>query len=195
MSTDTDSAFTSRPHPPGYVYARAWIRFFAFMIDGFVAIVPLFLLMLLAAVVLGHGPGYIDYLLDPGQSGWVTALVMQVASSLVVIGWLAGWQTTAGASPGMMLLRLRVRGPNGQDNPSLPAAMIRNAVPILANLSSITENYDINMALGLIGLVVYLAIGITISNSPTCQGFHDRLAGGTYVLRRARKGTVGSEST
>jgi len=36
------------------------------------------------------------------------------------------------------------------------------------------------------GGVVFIAIGITISKSPTRQGFHDRLAGGTYVVRLAR---------
>ena len=40
--------------------------------------------------------------------------------------------------------------------------------------------------LGLLGFVVYQVIGITISDSPTRQGIHDRLAGGTYVVRLAR---------
>ena len=39
-------------------------------------------------------------------------------------------------------------------------------------------------------LLVLLIIGITISNSHTRQGFHDRLAG-TYVLRPARAPAAG----
>jgi hypothetical protein len=37
--------------------------------------------------------------------------------------------------------------------------------------------------LNVVSLVVCVAIGITISSSVTRQGFHDRLAGGTYVVR------------
>ena len=48
-----------------------------------------------------------------------------------------------------------------------------------------TGNDTFDLLLGVIGFVVYIAIGITISNSPECQGFHDRLAGGTYVVRPA----------
>jgi hypothetical protein len=33
------------------------------------------------------------------------------------------------------------------------------------------------------GLLIQLAIGITIAKSPTHQGIHDRLAGGTYIVR------------
>ena len=39
----------------------------------------------------------------------------------------------------------------------------------------------------------YIAIGITISNSPTRQGFHDRLAGGTYVVHQRRHTATAQE--
>ena len=42
-------------------------------------------------------------------------------------------------------------------------------------------------AVCIVTLAVYVAIGITVSKSPTRQGFHDRLAGGTYVVRRRRR--------
>jgi hypothetical protein len=44
-------------------------------------------------------------------------------------------------------------------------------------------NEGIDALLIIVTLVVNVAIGITISRSPTRQGFHDRLAGGTYVVR------------
>ena len=46
-----------------------------------------------------------------------------------------------------------------------------------------TGNDIIDLLLGVVGIAVCIAIGITISNSPERQGFHDRLAGGTYVVR------------
>jgi uncharacterized RDD family membrane protein YckC len=186
MSTDSGAAFAVRPAPPGFVYARQWVRFFALLIDSVVALVPLLLLFVFVVVVHGGGLDYADYLLDPAKSGLATALVLYALTSAALIGWFALWQATLGATPGMMILGLRVRGPNMRDAPSLPAAVIRNAVPILSNLNSITPNEDINMGLGLVAIGVYLAIGISIAESPTRQGFHDRLAGGTYVLRRAK---------
>ena len=46
-----------------------------------------------------------------------------------------------------------------------------------------TGNDTFDLLLGVVGIAVYIAIGITISNSPERQGFHDRLAGGTFVVR------------
>jgi hypothetical protein len=39
--------------------------------------------------------------------------------------------------------------------------------------------------LALVGPLIYIAVFITIAISPTQQGFHDRIAGGTHVVRRA----------
>jgi hypothetical protein len=186
-SQGSESTFAVRPAPLGYTYARQWIRLFALTIDGVIVVVPLILLLALAVVVHGGGLDYADLLLNPAKSGWVTGIMVYAISSVATLLWFAVWQATVGASPGMMLLRLQVRGPDGIHRPSLPAALIRNALPILSNFNSITGNEDVNRGLGLIGLVVYLAIGISISNSPTRQGFHDRLAGGTFVLRRGKR--------
>jgi RDD family len=187
VSTDSDSAAAARHAPTGYRFAGAWIRFFALLIDNLITIFPLMLLLLGGAVMIGGG-GFVtaERLLDPAQSGWVTGAIVYVATSVALIIWMAAWQANIGASPGMLLLKLRVRGPNAEDHPSVAAAATRNAVPILSNLGTISANTDIDMALQIVGVVVFIAIGISISNSPTRQGFHDRLAGGTYVLQRVR---------
>jgi hypothetical protein len=67
---------------------------------------------------------------------------------------------------------------------SLGAAVIRNSPTVLAGFGPITGNSAIDAGLVVAGCVVDGAIGITISGSPTRQGFHDRLAGGTFVVRR-----------
>ena len=41
--------------------------------------------------------------------------------------------------------------------------------------------------LGVVSFVVYAAIGLSITSNLRYQGFHDRLAGGTYVAPRVIK--------
>ena len=57
---------------------------------------------------------------------------------------------------------------------------------VLVSFSDYSGNEGVDALLSIVTLVVYVAIGITISSSATHQGFHDRLAGGTYVLHPAR---------
>ena len=73
----------------------------------------------------------------------------------------------------------------GWAGPSLRAAVIRNSPQVLANFGAVSGSAVIDGVLGLVGFVVCVAIGITIAESPTRQGFHDRLAGGTFVVRPA----------
>jgi hypothetical protein len=86
---------------------------------------------------------------------------------------------------GMLLLRLRVLDPSGLGRPSFGAAVGRNSPQVLASFGPVTGNSAIDAGLGMAGGVVFIAIGITISKSPTRQGFHNRLAGGTFVVRPA----------
>ena len=86
----------------------------------------------------------------------------------------------------MLALKLRVRDPSGEDKPSLGAAVTRNLPQILVSFNDYSGNETIDALLRIVTLVVSVAIGITISSSPTRQGFHDRLAGGTYVVRPAQ---------
>jgi uncharacterized RDD family membrane protein YckC len=82
---------------------------------------------------------------------------------------------------------LRVLDPSGLGRPSFGAAVIRNSPQVLASFGPVTGNSAIDAGLGIAGGVVFIAIGITISKSPTRQGFHDRLAGKTFVVRPASK--------
>jgi hypothetical protein len=86
----------------------------------------------------------------------------------------------------MLALKLRVRDPSGEANPSLRAAVTRNLPQVLAGFSDYSGNEGTDALVLIVTLVVYVAIGVSISSSPTRQGFHDRLAGGTYVLHPAR---------
>ena len=100
-----------------------------------------------------------------------------------MLAWYGGWQAGVGATPGMLVLKLRVRDPNGEDNPSLRAAVIRNSPQVLAGFGELTGNDSYDLMLGVVSFVVYAAIGLSITSNSRYQGFHDRLAGGTYVVR------------
>jgi hypothetical protein len=58
--------------------------------------------------------------------------------------------------------------------PTLQQSAIRNSFTLLAIIPYIG---------GLLGVIAYIVIAVTINNSPTKQGKHDELAGGTQVVK------------
>jgi uncharacterized RDD family membrane protein YckC len=180
VSANYDPASASKAAPPGYQFAGAGIRLGAFIIDGLVITAVIAVLFVVPAAV-GVPESVFAYLDRPGLG---PGAVMYVVTSAVMFAWYGGWQAGVGGTPGMLLLKLRVRGPTGEGNPSLVAAVIRNAPVILGSFGVLTGNEAVDGLLLLVTIGVCVAIGITISNSATRQGFHDRLAGGTYVVRR-----------
>jgi len=182
MTTESDPAFVSKPAPDGFRYAGAWIRLGAFIIDG--------LVLFVVAFALGMGLGAFLALAYPSvnldMDGWPAGAVAYAVTSAALLGWYGGWQAGIGATPGMLALKLRVRDPSGEANPSLREAVTRNLPQVLAGFSDYSGNENTDALLLIVTLVVYVAIGVSISSSPTRQGFQDRLAGGTYVLHPAR---------
>jgi len=174
--------------PPGYGYAGPGIRLLAFLVDGFVVFA------LFMAVFIGFGafaivafPSQVDPdsdLLNLDLDTWPAGAVIYAATSVVSLAWYGGWQAGRGATPGMLLFKLRVRGPSGETNPTFGAAVKRNGPQVLLNFGALSGIEAIDALLGVVTFATYIAIGVSISNSQTRQGFHDRLAGGTYVLRR-----------
>ena len=164
------------------------------MIDGLVLFAVAFALVigLSAFLALAYPTVNLD------MAGWPAGAVAYVVTSAALLGWYGGWQSGVGATPGMLALKLRVRDPSGQANPSLRAAVIRNVPQVLVSFTDYSDNEGysgnegIDALLIIVTLVVNVAIGITISRSPTRQGFHDRLAGGTYVVRPAPRGRAGA---
>lgn len=164
----------------------------AFVIDGVilfvVAVVATVCAALAAAILL---PAWtIDSTLAAIENGSLLVnLMIYAVTGLAMLAWYGGWESGAGATPGMLLCKLRVLNPRGDGKPSLLAAVVRNCPQVLLSFGALTGDETIDGLLSLATLVVYLGIGISIGNSPTHQGFHDRLAGGTYVVRRNPAGT------
>ncbi|NVN49509.1 RDD family protein [Mycolicibacterium hippocampi] len=171
-------------------YAGPAVRLLAFLLDGLCLTIVSFLVSVPVAFVLEvFSPGTIgDWTtsydaVDAGWTGWA----IYVVGSAILLLWFGAWQSGLGASPGMLLCKLRVVDPNGRSRPSFRAAVIRNCPQTLLYFGSLTGIAAVDAVLAVITLGGYIAIGVSISNSPTRQGFHDRLAGGTFVVRKPRR--------
>ena len=146
-----------------------------------------------SAAPLGHGeqPGglgvrfgarIIDGLLV-GIVATVLAVILHSADNIMVTGLFSGvlmfayfvaMEVTQGRTVGKMLLGLRVHGPGGAPKPDVGQSAIRNAFTLLSVIPYVG---------GLLALIAYIVIAVTINGSPTKQGKHDELAGGTQVVK------------
>jgi len=143
------------PPPGGQEPGGLGIRFGARLIDGIIVNVVAFVI----AFAIGSLNNY-----------WVTGLF----SGLLTFLYFLIFEGTQGWTPGKKLLGLSVRGPGGAAKPDIQQAAIRNVWTLLNIVPFIG---------GLLTLVAVIVIAVTINGSPTKQGKHDELAGGTQVLK------------
>ncbi len=130
-------------------------RFFARVIDG--------ILVGIVSIVL-------SVVTDSLSSYWVTGLF----TGLLSFVYFVLFETTSGWTPGKRLVGLAVHGPGGAPKPTAGQSAIRNAFTLLPIIPFIG---------GFLGVVAIIVIAVTISSSPTKQGKHDELAGGTQVVK------------
>ena len=128
------------------------------------------------------GARLIDGLLV-GALGFLLAGLFNSSSSILVTGYFTGLlmfiyfvalEVTQGRTLGKRLLGLSVHGPGGAPKPTLQQSAIRNAFTLLPVLPFIG---------GFLGVIAMIVIAVTINGSPTKQGKHDELAGGTQVVK------------
>jgi uncharacterized RDD family membrane protein YckC len=131
-------------------------RFFARLIDGILVNIAAFVLLI--------------FLFD--QDYWF--LVNGLFSGVLMFGYFVLLEVTHGASLGKRLLGLTVHGPGGAPKPDLSQSAIRNSFTLLAVVPYIGP---------LLAIIAYVIIAVTINGSPTKQGKHDELAGGTQVVK------------
>ncbi len=131
------------------------VRFFARLIDGIV--VGIVASVLLFAL---HMQSHI--------------LVTGIFTGLLMFVYFVALETTQGWTIGKKLLGLSVHGPAGAPKPDLSQSAIRNAFTLLPIVPFVG---------GLLAFIAIVVIAVTITGSPTKQGKHDELAGGTQVLK------------
>jgi uncharacterized RDD family membrane protein YckC len=112
--------------------------------------------------------GTADY--DP--TGYV--LVGTASSGLLMFGYFVVFELLRGRTFGKRLFGLRVHGPAGAPKPNLKQTAIRNSFCLLVIVPYIGW---------LLVLAASIFIAVTINSSPTKQGKHDELAGGTQVVK------------
>ncbi len=139
----------------GQVPGTLGIRFVARLIDG----------IIVAAV---------SWILAYLISGDSYVLVAGIFSGVLTFAYFVGFEVTQGWTPAKKIFGLSVHGPGGAPKPDVKQSAIRNAFTLLAIIPFIG---------GLLAFIAEIVIAVTINSSPTKQGKHDELAGGTQVVK------------
>jgi uncharacterized RDD family membrane protein YckC len=155
-SADFDPNYGYAPQGSGARAGGLGTRFFARLIDGVLINVVVFFVSL--------------FLLDRDYWWLATGLF----SGVLTFGYFVLFEVTNGATPGKRLLGLSVHGPGGAAKPDVTQSAIRNSFTLLSVVPYLGS---------LLALVGYAVIAVTINGSPTKQGKHDELAGGTQVVK------------
>ena len=100
-------------------------------------------------------------------------LLLALIQVVVAYAYFVLLDTYVGTTVGKRLLRLRVTSPTG-DRPDLKQAAIREAFILVGGVPVVGS---------WLALLVWILIAVTINKSPTKQGKHDELAGGTRVIK------------
>lgn len=146
----------------GGIPAGAMIRLAARVIDTLLIFIVFALIGLIVRATVEH----ID-------NRFITATL----AAAVTLAYYVSFEVTRGRTPGKQVLGLHVRGARNKPKPSVRESLLRNSFLVLGVLAGvpIVGSYPL--------FVAVIAIGITISNNPTRQGVHDRLADGTQVVK------------
>ncbi len=143
------------PFPANLKAGGLVVRFFARLIDGIIVGIVSFLLSLFT---------------DTLSSIWVTGLF----TGLLMFVYFLAFETAKGWTPGKKVLGLRVHGPGGAPKPTAQQSAVRNVWTVFPVIPIVG---------GLLAFIAMVVIAVTISSSPTKQGKHDELAGGTQVVK------------
>jgi uncharacterized RDD family membrane protein YckC len=134
----------------------------------------------------GLGARFLARLIDGiivGVVGSIVLFALHLQSNIMVTGLFTGlltfvyfvaFEVTQGWTPGKKLLGLNVHGPAGAAKPDVSQSAIRNAFTVLTIIPFVG---------GLLAFIAIIVIAVTINGSPTKQGKHDELAGGTQVVK------------
>ncbi|WP_137149296.1 RDD family protein [Mycolicibacterium sp. CR10] len=145
----------SYPPPGGQQPGGLGLRFVARIIDG---------------LIVGVVGGIIVYAIGLASNVWITGLF----TGVITFAYYVGLEVSQGWTIGKKVLGLSVHGPGGAPKPTVQQSAIRNSWTLLPIIPFIG---------GLLGVVAIVIIAVTINGSPTKQGKHDELAGGTQVVK------------
>jgi uncharacterized RDD family membrane protein YckC len=136
-------------------------------------LVTRFLARLIDGILVGIVAFFLSFFLFDAE---YQILVTGIFTGVLTFGYFVLFEVNYGATPGKKLLGLAVHGPDGASKPDFKQSAIRNSFTLLA----VIPPYYIGNLLAFIAEVV---IAATINASPSKQGKHDELAGGTQVVK------------
>jgi uncharacterized RDD family membrane protein YckC len=125
---------------------------------------------LIDGLIVGIVASVLFALTDTLSNYWFTGLF----TGLLTFLYFLAFETTQGWTPGKKILGLSVHGPAGAPKPDVQQSAIRNVWTLLPIIPFVG---------GLLGIIAIIVIAVTINSSPTKQGKHDELAGGTQVVK------------
>ncbi|MEW2480166.1 RDD family protein [Mycobacterium sp. NPDC049093] len=121
-------------------------------------------------IIVGIVAFFLGFFTDQLSNYWVTGMF----TGLLVFVYFLLCEVGMGSTPGKKVLGLAVHGPGGTPKPTAKQSAIRNAFTLLPIIPWVGW---------LLAPIAMIVIAVTISGSPTKQGKHDELAGGTQVVR------------
>ena len=154
-------------------------RFLARLIDYVLLIVLNILIVsvIIVGVVMGASAGG---MMGTGESA-VVSVVSSILSAAIALGYFALMESSRGQTLGKMVMKLETRGPSG-GRPTLEEALKRNAFTAIGIIGIIPiVGWILSPILSLVA-VIMIAVNIS-QDTVTRQGWHDRFAGGTMVIR------------
>lgn len=93
---------------------------------------------------------------------------------VITFAYFLVYESSQGSTLGKKLVGIRVLGPDSAPRPTLRQSAVRNAFTLLSSIPYVGALFSIT---------AYLLIASTIASNANKQGIHDRLAGGTRVVR------------
>jgi len=178
------------PGPAGFVYADVPNRIVAYFIDSII----LFIIGLGTVAIIGGALGGVT---NPSSTTDGSIVEVNYGASLVVglIGlaisaayFILMWSSQR-ATVGMKVLGLQIGTQEDGRSITTMAAFNRWLIIGIPSILAQFAGYlsaGLGMILGLVGIVWLIALLVSISQSPTKQGYHDRYAK-TIMVKTARR--------
>jgi uncharacterized RDD family membrane protein YckC len=116
----------------------------------------------------------VSWIIAFAVSGDSYVYVGGILAGLLTFGYFVGFEVSQGWTPAKKIFGLSVQGPGGAPKPDFKQSAIRNSFTLLPIIPFIGS---------LLAFIAEIVIAVTINSSPTKQGKHDELAGGTQVIK------------
>ena len=161
--------------PAGFVYADVPNRMIAYIIDIIILAVINFVVSLVLFGIMGISVG--------------SALIVLAVNLVISIGYFVWCWSSRRMTVGMQLLGLQIGSETDGSTITTNQALVRWVIlglpGVLASVSSYWSD-SLGFLLSLVGLIWIIALLVSIAQSPTKQGYHDRYAH-TIMVKSARR--------